>query len=89
MNRFRKLLALIPVIIAFLVCDKTWTDFAAMMIGGLILWIPYWLAWWLSNGFNIFNTPSNFGDEDDDNYFGYRNGSQGYGYYAGNKRIHH
>jgi len=26
-------------------------DYIPMLGGGLIFWIPFWLAWWLSDGF--------------------------------------
>jgi len=28
-----------------------WQHIPAMLFGGLIVWIPFWLAWWLSDGF--------------------------------------
>lgn len=28
-----------------------WRYIPAMLFGGLIVWIPLWLAWWLSDGF--------------------------------------
>ena len=28
-----------------------WQHIPAMLLGGLIVWIPFWLAWWLSDGF--------------------------------------
>jgi hypothetical protein len=44
-------LGLLPLVIAFLLSDKTIHGFSIMMVGGSFLWIPYWLAWWLTNGF--------------------------------------
>lgn len=50
-TRTGKLLALVPVVASFLLSDKTLASFGVMLGGGMILWIPYWLAWWLSDGF--------------------------------------
>jgi hypothetical protein len=44
-------LGLAPIAAAVLLCDFTLRSFAAMMFGGMIVWTPYWLAWWLSDGF--------------------------------------
>lgn len=95
MSRPRKLLALAPLLAAFLFSDKTLASFSVMLVGGMILWIPYWLAWWLSDGFIIFSEPCDYeGDTRaqrfDDNYtqgMGYRAGPQGFGYYSGATRL--
>jgi hypothetical protein len=42
---------LLPLAVAFLLSDKTIHGYAVMMVGGLFLWIPYWLVWWLTDGF--------------------------------------
>lgn len=42
---------LAPIGLAFVLSDKTLAGFCVMLIGGLVLWIPYWFAWWLSDGF--------------------------------------
>ena len=44
-------MGLLPLVGAFLLSDKTTYGFAVMMVGGSFLWIPYWLAWWLTDGF--------------------------------------
>lgn len=54
----RKLLGLVPFAAAWLLSDKNVHDFLVMMVGGLVIWIPYWIAWWLSDGFIIFSGPS-------------------------------
>lgn len=41
----------VPLAIAFLLCDKTLHGYGVMLVGGLFMWIPYWFAWWLSDGF--------------------------------------
>ena len=50
-TRTGKLLALAPVAASFLLSDKTLASFGVMLVGGMVFWIPYWLAWWLSDGF--------------------------------------
>lgn len=32
----------------------------AMLFGGLIVWIPFWLAWWLSDGFAGMSVAGNW-----------------------------
>lgn len=85
MSRSRRLLALAPVVAAFAFSDKTLASFGMMLVGGLIFWIPYWLAWWLSDGFSIFTHPVSL--DDDSVGTGYRSGTQGYGYYRGSHRV--
>ena len=85
-SRPRKLLALLPILVAFWLSDKTGLSFFQMLVGGLVLWVPYWLAWWLSDGFAIVRVGS--APMDDDFVTGYRWGSQGYGYYQGGHRVH-
>ena len=85
-SRPRKLLGLVPVVAAWVLSDKTASSFLAMLVGGLVVWVPYWLAWWLSDGFSGFSIGS--APFDDDPVTGYRWGSQGYGYYQGNHRVH-
>lgn len=46
-------LGFLPLLFAFLLSDQTTYGFAAMMVGGSFLWIPYWLAWWLTDGFRL------------------------------------
>ncbi|MBO0501499.1 hypothetical protein J1C51_22265 [Chromobacterium haemolyticum] len=86
-SRPRKLLGLVPFAAAWLLSDKTASSFLVMLVGGLVIWVPYWLAWWLSDGFSIFNGPAP-GIDDDPVATGYRWGSQGYGYYQGSHRVH-
>ena len=85
-SRPRKLLALLPFLVAFWLSDTTVLSFFQMLVGGLVLWVPYWLAWWLSDGFATVRIGS--GPMDDDFGTGYRWGSQGYGYYQGGHRVH-
>lgn len=51
MTLFRKSLAFLPIAAAFLISDKTLVSFGVMLVSGMFMWIPYWLAWWLSDGF--------------------------------------
>ncbi len=44
-------LGLAPIVAAVLLSDYTLHGFFVMMFGGMLIWIPYWLAWWLSDGF--------------------------------------
>ena len=82
MNRFQKFLFFAPVFAAFELCDKTLADFFKMMIGGLIFWIPYWLAWWLSDGFALpEGSPGRIKSR-------YKLGPHGFGFYHGNVLIH-
>lgn len=53
MSKKRQLLALLPIPLALLLSDGTLHQFIALMVGGLVFWIPYWLAWWLSDGFDL------------------------------------
>ena len=46
MSKKRQLLALLPIPLAWLLSDGTLHQFIALMVGGLVFWIPYWLAWW-------------------------------------------
>ena len=50
-KHLRTALGLAPIGAAVLLSDFTLRSFAVMMFGGMIVWIPYWLAWWLSDGF--------------------------------------
>jgi hypothetical protein len=85
-SRPRRLLGLLPVAAAWLLSDATTASFVTMLTGGLVFWVPYWLAWWLSDGFSIFTRPAASID-DDPVATGYRWGTQGYGYYRGSHRI--
>jgi hypothetical protein len=53
MSKKRRLLGLLPIPLAWLLSDGTFSQFIALMIGGLVFWVPYWLAWWLSDGFDL------------------------------------
>ncbi|MGP8438175.1 hypothetical protein ACT2FY_09535 [Paraburkholderia fungorum] len=86
MSRPRKLLGLVPFAAAWLLSDKTASSFFVMLVGGFVFWVPYWLAWWLSDGFSSVSIGS--APFDDDPATAYRWGSQGYGYYQGNQRLH-
>ena len=86
MTRFQKLLFFLPVAIAFELCDKSFFDFIKTIIGGFIFWVPYWLAWWLSDGFSMKSAPCSNEDFEDGEY---RYGPDGFGFYVGNHCIHH
>ena len=52
MSRLVKVLtASLPFGVAFVLGHASLADFGVTLVGGLFLWIPYWLAWWLSDGF--------------------------------------
>lgn len=60
----RKLLGLLPFVAAFLPSYKNILSFLQMFVGGLVLWVPYWLAWWLSDGFCTVSVgPAPFADD--------------------------
>ena len=40
-----------PVPVALVLCGGSVTDFGKILVGSLPLRIPFWLAWWLSDGF--------------------------------------
>jgi len=86
MSRFQKILFFLPVLVAFDLCDKSLLDFIKTMIGGSIMWVPYWIAWRLSDGFSMKGAPCTKKDFDDS---GYKYGPDGFGYYVGNHRIDH
>ncbi|WP_459203450.1 hypothetical protein ACQVRV_00290 (plasmid) [Ralstonia pseudosolanacearum] len=46
----RRWMLWLPVLIAGLASASV-QEFGKFFVGGLVLWIPYWLAWWLSDGF--------------------------------------
>lgn len=46
----RRWMLWLPIPIAALFADGS-GEFLPMLVGGLILWVPFWLAWWLSDGF--------------------------------------
>ncbi len=58
MTLFGKFLGFVPVITAFFMCDKTFSNFCIIMMEGMIVWVPYWLAWLLTNGFRMSNDSS-------------------------------
>lgn len=87
MTQFRKALFFLPLLFAYLLCDNTLKSFIEMSIGGLILWIPYWLAWWLSDGFSnvqLANLNNDFDEilfSTNSEVYVYTFGPQGLGYY--------
>ena len=82
----RRWLAWLPLPAAALLSGGSLGGFFDTLLGGCIWWVPYWLAWWLSDGFATVRIGS--GPTDDDFGTGYRWGSQGYGYYQGSHRVH-
>ena len=51
----RRWLAWLPVPAAALLSGGSLSDFFAMLLGGCIWWGPFWLAYWLSDGFTTFS----------------------------------
>lgn len=52
MAKWKKLLLYAaPIPMAFALSDHSLADFGKMLVGGLVFWIPYWLACWLSEEF--------------------------------------
>lgn len=102
-TRTGKLLALVPVAASFLLSDNTLASFGVMLGGGMVFWIPYWLAWWFGDGFSIFTGPGSYetdgiglhhgssaqrlGGGVNDQPTGYRAGPQGFGLYSGSTRL--
>lgn len=83
MSKASKLLSLVPLVASGLFSDWTMSQFFAMLFGGMIFWIPYWIAWYLSDGFAAilhgeWTAGSGF----------YRGmGPDGFGTYVGSHRI--
>lgn len=50
----RRWLAWLPVPAAALLSGGSLGGFFDMLLGGCILWVQYWLAYWLSDGFTTF-----------------------------------
>jgi len=50
----RRWLAWLPVPAAAMLSGGSLGGFFDMLLGGCILWVPYWLAYWLSDGFTTF-----------------------------------
>ena len=87
----RHLLILLPIPLAYFMSDRTMANFFAMFIGGLVFWIPYWLALWLSDGFKI-HSAWYFDESRREKWItvpplSYRNGPQGMGLFSGEIKI--
>lgn len=90
MTKFRKLLGLLPFLLAFFLCDKTPHDYLVSLVGGIVLWIPYWFVWWFSDGFDTSNFSGEYPQNDfPDHTRDFRGGPEGYGRYVGDQCIHH
>lgn len=91
MSPTRRFIFLAPLPVAFLLSDKSLPGLAIMLGAGLIFWIPYWLAWWLSDGFSVQiggdPSVSQQNARLEPTASGLRAGSQGYGLYLGNVRV--
>lgn len=48
----RRWMLWLPAPISFAIAGTDLTALPALLVGGLIFWIPYWFAWWLSDGFS-------------------------------------
>jgi hypothetical protein len=49
-----RLILFAPVALSFLLSDKSTSDLGTMVLGNLFFGVPFWLAWWLCNGFSVF-----------------------------------
>lgn len=58
-SRPRRFLALLPIIVSFMLWDIV-EDIGPALMGCLLFGTPYWLAWWLSDGFIDIKLGSNF-----------------------------
>jgi hypothetical protein len=47
----RRWMLWLPVPASVWLAVPDWHHIPAMLVGGCIFWIPFWLAWWLSDGF--------------------------------------
>jgi len=83
MSRYRRLAAALPLLFSALMSEGSWHGFVVAAFGGLVFWVPYWLAWWLSDGFASVQIGTGV---DDGCGTGYRWGTQGWGYYRGGFR---
>lgn len=83
MSKASKFFGLIPFILSALLSDWHVGQFFAMLLGGMVFWLPYWIAWYLSDGFAFilhgeWRAGAGF----------YRGmGSDGFGTYIGSYRI--
>lgn len=83
MSKASKLLSLVPLIASGLLSDWSLSQFFVMLVGGMFFWIPYWIAWYLSDGFafivhGVWTAGAGF----------YRGmGADGFGTYVGSHRI--
>jgi len=47
----RRWMPWLPVPASIWLTAPDWHHVPATLVGGCIVWIPFWLAWWLSDGF--------------------------------------
>ena len=52
----RRWILWVPVVVSALVSRGDPAEFGMLLVGGIYFWIPYWLAWWLSDGFKGLST---------------------------------
>lgn len=83
MSKASKFLGLIPFILSVLLSDWSLGQFFVMLFVGVIFWIPYWLAWYLSDGFAFIL----YGEWTAGSGFYRGMGSDGFGTYIGSHRI--
>lgn len=53
MSKASKAMGLVPFFLSSLLSDWSLSQFFIMLLGGMVFWIPYWLAWYLSDGFEF------------------------------------
>jgi hypothetical protein len=78
----RRWMLWLPLPISFALVGSDLSSLPAMLVGGLFMWIPYWFAWWLSDGFEGYSEmrdsgyyegpPNSYGGEI---YYNYSTGS--------------
>jgi hypothetical protein len=89
--KFQRLLAFLPIPVAYIMSDGTLNNVLVMLISGLVFWIPYWLAWWLSDGFAlVYRSDFDWNSQtksQSEPMLTYRDGPQGMGLYSRSGRI--
>lgn len=50
----RRWLLTVPLIASYALADNTFAGFGKMLVGGMFIWMPFYLAYWLSDGFTKF-----------------------------------
>ena len=52
----RRWMLWLPIPASILLSAHDWQNIPALLVGGCIFWIPFWLAWWLTDGFKGIST---------------------------------